>query len=415
MTAHGYMPDVMMKVVIVPIVKKKGLDPGNSANYRPIALASILSKIYEMCLMRCYEKYLHTSSNQFGYKKHVGTELAVYSVKQVAHYYVRHNTPVYACYLDASKAFDLVNHYTLLDKLCKRNLPASIIRLFIYWFRTQRFVVRWGSSISKSFPVLTSVRQGGILSGNFFSIYLEDLSKRLNATDVGCRIGGTIFNHAIYADDVCIMVTTIRALKILLKICEDFSIEHDLKFNPTKSMCQCFCDNSYDDVRPLIKLCGKTLQWQDTVRYLGYDINCHNRDYEEMMRRRREMMCNANLISSRFGSCSREVKVYLFKTFFSSVYCSSVWCPVDSKIMNKLRVTYNDCFRIIMRYGRRKSASEMFCECTVKDFYAMRRVSAFSLLSRIAISNNNIINAIVNSNVFIESAISRSWRNLLYV
>lgn len=57
-----------MRVVIMPIVKKKGLDPRYSSNNRPIALASFFSKIYEMCLLRCYEKYLPTSSNQFGYK-----------------------------------------------------------------------------------------------------------------------------------------------------------------------------------------------------------------------------------------------------------------------------------------------------------------------------------------------------------
>lgn len=187
-----------------------------------------------------------------------------------------------------------------------------------------------------------SVGQGGSLSSSLFSIYLEGLSKRLTETGVGCRIVNTVFNHAIYADDVCIMVSTISALNMLLVICEDFAAEHDLKFNPTKSVCQCFCDSTYDISRTLVKFCGRTLQWLDTVRYLGYEINCNNRDYDEIMRRRRELMCSVNLISSRFGSSRREVKVYLSKVFFSSVYCNSIWCPADVKVMDRFCVTYND-------------------------------------------------------------------------
>jgi len=46
MLCHSYIPQNLMKVVIVPILKKKGADPSKSLNYRPIALASTLSKIF---------------------------------------------------------------------------------------------------------------------------------------------------------------------------------------------------------------------------------------------------------------------------------------------------------------------------------------------------------------------------------
>jgi len=345
----------------------------------------------------------------------MGTELAIYAVKQMVHYYVRHNKPVYACYLDASKAFDLVNHFTLLRKLCDRGVPSVIVSLFLYWFRTQRFVVRWGETLSSSFPVLTSVRQGGVCSAPFFALYLNDLSVQLTASGIGCRIGSTVFNHAIYADDVCLMTTSIHALKLLLQICENYATNHDLKFNPTKSVCQLFGDSSYEFSRPLIKLCGRVLQWSETVRYLGFDINCNNRDHEEMLRRRRELYITANLIRSRFHHCSRDVKVYLFRKYFSTIYCNSLWCPVSPCVMDKLRVCYNDCFKIIMQIGRRKSSTLVFSEHRVRDFSAMRRISSYSLLSRLATTSNVIISAIVNSNIFKESSISKMWRSILFL
>jgi len=44
--AHSYIPDVILRVVIVPIIKKKGLDNTKVQNYRPIALATIISKVF---------------------------------------------------------------------------------------------------------------------------------------------------------------------------------------------------------------------------------------------------------------------------------------------------------------------------------------------------------------------------------
>ncbi len=402
-----------MKVIIVPIVKKRGLDPTQSSNYRPIALASIFSKIVEMTLLTLYSLYLQTTDNQIGYKKGSGTELAIYTVKQVAHHYVRHNTPVYACYLDASKAFDKVNHFLLLKKLCDRGLSGTIVGFLKFWFRSQRFSVRWGSTLSEPFRVFNSVRQGGQASPTFFSVHMDHLSELLTATGLGCHVGNRVVNHAIDADDIILLVTTISALKKLLQICEDYGKSHDLQFNPKKSVLQCFSDYTFDSTRLLIKLCGKTIQWHDTVRYLGYDINCKNRDLEEIMRRR-ELYCNANLIKSRFGSCASNVRLYLFRTYFSTIYCSSIWCPVSHNVLNQFRVAYNDSFRIIMKYGRRQSASQMFADYKTRDFWAMRRLAAFSLLRRIAESPNKIILSITNSKFFTESSISIAWKSLLF-
>ncbi len=141
---------------------------------------------------------------------------------------------------------------------------------------------------------------------------------------IACRIESTLFNHCIYADDVCLLNTSIAALKVLPNICEEYALQDDLNFNPSKSICQCFCDFSFDSRRPFVQFCGKILQWSDTVRYLAYDVDCTNRDQEEMRRRQRELYGVSNFIASRFGNCSTEVKLYLYKTFFSSIYCNSL-------------------------------------------------------------------------------------------
>ena len=64
--------------------------------------------------------------------------------------------------------------------------------------------VRWGSVTSDPFLVTNGVRQGGILSPFLFNMYMNDLSLILNASGTGCRIGDSLINHLMYADDLII-------------------------------------------------------------------------------------------------------------------------------------------------------------------------------------------------------------------
>ena len=80
------------------------------------------------------------------------------------------------CFLDASKAFDLVNHGIILfQKLLDRGLPLPVIRFLSSWYRAQKMRVRWNNSLSIPFGVSNGVRQGSVLSPILFSVYLDDL------------------------------------------------------------------------------------------------------------------------------------------------------------------------------------------------------------------------------------------------
>ena len=117
MLTHGHMPAELMKTAIVPILKNRQGDTSGKNNYRPIAIVMALSKIFEHCIMRKVKTQLITRDNQFGFKRERGTDLCIFTVKSDIKYYNLHNSPVYTCFLDASKAYDHVNHWTLFRKL----------------------------------------------------------------------------------------------------------------------------------------------------------------------------------------------------------------------------------------------------------------------------------------------------------
>ena len=66
-------------------------------------------------------------------KERHSTDMAVYTFKEIVDHYLRNRSPVFVCFLDARKAFDRVNHWTLFSKLfmdCKRCL------IFVQGMRT---------------------------------------------------------------------------------------------------------------------------------------------------------------------------------------------------------------------------------------------------------------------------------------
>ena len=128
---HGYLPAALMQSAIVPILKNRQGDTSDKNIYRPIAIVTAISKMFELCLMKLMESYLVTRDNQFGFKKKHSTDLCIFSVKSVIKYYNLYKSPVYSCFLDASKAYDHINHWTLFKKLLKRGISVVIVRIYL--------------------------------------------------------------------------------------------------------------------------------------------------------------------------------------------------------------------------------------------------------------------------------------------
>jgi len=86
-----------------------------------------------MCILDIYGNYFITSDLQFGFKKRVGCNHALYSVQSVVGHFTNGNSTVNLSTLDMSKAFDRVNHYALFIKLMDRNVPVALMNILIHW------------------------------------------------------------------------------------------------------------------------------------------------------------------------------------------------------------------------------------------------------------------------------------------
>ena len=131
---HGVVPDNCLASVIIPLVKDKNKNLQDVNNYRPIAVASTISKLFECFILHQINPFLQTAHNQFGFKEKHSSNMSVFLLKQTINSYVESNTYVFSVFLDATKAFDRVTHYKLFKKLISLHIPTCFFHPLQYFY-----------------------------------------------------------------------------------------------------------------------------------------------------------------------------------------------------------------------------------------------------------------------------------------
>ena len=158
-------------------------------------------------------------------------------------------------------------------------MPLHIVELFISWNKEQEYLVRWGNSLS-----MTSVFQIGSGKGDscyhcWINVYTDNLNHPLQATCVGCCVGGAWVNSLSYADDMVLLAPTVTALQTLLEVCRAYAGPHDNVYNTTKTVCMLVrSKQSQGCFGRISRLRDKGHGFVDEFRCLGDVMTADNRD-----------------------------------------------------------------------------------------------------------------------------------------
>ena len=172
MFKFSHVPDDFGIGITIPLLKADfGGSVTTSESYRSITIMPIISKLFELILVKILDPYLQSCETQFGFKKGNSCSHAIYSVRKIVDYFTSQNSTVNICALDISKAFDKVSHIKLFMKLMDRNVPRNCLLLIVCWFAKLSTCVRWSNSFSHFVSLETGVRQGSILSPKLFAVF----------------------------------------------------------------------------------------------------------------------------------------------------------------------------------------------------------------------------------------------------
>jgi len=244
--------------------------PKNSpGNYRPIAIISNLSKIYEKIIYNRVFNFLNDISffdeKQFGFLPHSNTTSAALSAVSKIKKSMDKGCFTASIFIDVSKAFDCVDHSILLHKLYQSGIrgPAHKIIQDYLFGRTQ--IV--SSSFGKSPPrfMTHGVPQGSSLSALLFLIYINDILKLPLKSYL-----------QLYADDAILIYSDLDFHRMQQNMKEDLNTIYDwfytnlLSFNVRKTKYVIFCQKNKQIPSP-DPLCvhGSTVERVTRIKYFG--------------------------------------------------------------------------------------------------------------------------------------------------
>ena len=410
---HQFLPNEMLVVHLIPLIKNKMKDSADPGNYRPIAITTISSKLLESLLLSRLKQFLNTSENQFGFKTQHSTDTCIYLLKETLNCYMTSGTPVYLCFVDVRKAFDRVNYHKLLIKLRERGAPTYLIAILHVWFSSQKFSVSWGGVLSRYFGSANGLRQGGILSPYLFNVYIDNLSTQLNTLPVGCTINDLTLNNLSYADDMVLLASSAKGIQRLIDTCFEYASSHDIIYNETKTLCMSVLPRNLRHIPdPVITLGVHQLQFVNEFPYLGHIITNTLKDNTDIEHKRRKLCALGNMVTRRFAFCNIDTKLVLFQSYFYNVYGSSLWANYTQEHLRRLRVVHNDILRRLTHTPRFHSASLMFQNCNLRTLKEITRFSITSLMSRLQSSDNSLIQSVLSSDARVHSTIWDHWERV---
>ena len=272
MLQHSYVPTLLLRGNISPLVKNRDGNVSDSNNYRAITLSSIFIQMYESLQRAKFAYFFPQSDYQFGFKPGVSTSHAIYSLKKTVDHFTNNNSRVFLSFLDCSKAFDRISHWGLFVKLLKRNVPLCFLMSVIYLYLNMSCVVKWKSQSSCAFDVGTGTKQGGILSTDFFSLYMHDLIDLLTSSGFGCHIIQICIACLFFADDIVLLSPSRYGLQQLLDICVAYCKEFCLDFNVRKSKVMVVGKMPAGTHFASLFLNNEPLDFVNDYKYLGVDL-----------------------------------------------------------------------------------------------------------------------------------------------
>ena len=209
------------------------------------------------------------------------------------------------------------------------------------------------------FAVTAGVRQGGILSPDFYSIYVDDLISRLKACKRGCYFLSTFAAVLFYADDMAVLVPSIHGLQSHLKLCGDYCLEWDIALNAKKSKNMTF--GKKIAISHNVLLNGKAIDWVTDWIYLGVHLKSNKSFDCSIADRVKKFYRCANAIFRIDGRSNDMVMLQLVESHCVPLltYAVEVIHVLNRDERRQLRVAYNSLFRKIFSYRWSESVTAL--------------------------------------------------------
>ena len=226
--------------LIVPLCKGGSKDKTDPDSYRPVSLLCTPLKIFEKILYNRIKFHSDVLSKincqQQGFISKLSCLTASFNLQETIHYFLENHSKVYAAFLDSRKAFDTVWRKGLMFKLHEIGIDGKL------WYSIDDMHINTSSAVvvnsvmSSSFVTSQGVRQGGVLSGFLYIVYINELLQDIEHVFPNFGIPNANTSNPSYADDIACLNDSPKGLQVLLNTCYSYSCKWRFNFNAKKSV-----------------------------------------------------------------------------------------------------------------------------------------------------------------------------------
>lgn len=348
-------PSIWKFSKVIPIPKVK--DPKSPSEFRPISILPFLSKVVERIMAQQIIEHLETNKLlcdlQSGFRKGHSTATALLKVSDDIRCNLDRNVATVLVLLDFSKAFDVVDHNILFEKLyCKFKFSLHATDLIRNYIANRVQCVSMNGFSSDYLPLSCGVPQGSILGPLLFALYINDLTDGVGSC-----------NLHLYADDVQLYLSCscdrlyekIHEMNSILSNVHRWALNNKLKLNAPKSQAIVIYKRSLDTSNlPPILLDNTIIPFSDKVKNLGVIFNKRLTWDDHLSITTSKIY---GILRQLWVTCKdlsailrRKLVLALVMPLFN--YCDCVYATDDYLTSQRTRVTFNDCVRFMFNLRR---------------------------------------------------------------
>jgi hypothetical protein len=361
--SSGEYPTIFKLAIVTPI--HKGGSRVNVENYRPISVLPVLNKVVEKIISKRIKSFFTSTQNmlythQFGFRDRSGTENAVVEVMSEVLQQVDKKKTVSAVFMDLRKAFDVVNHQTLLTVLWKSGIRGTAHKIVESYLSRRRQSVKVNGTLSGEASIDSGVIQGSCVGPPFFSIFINAFGS--------LPLGGKLF---LFADDAVLLnvhdttdsQTISQRIQEDMRLAGEFLNRRRLLLNADKTNFMIFSP-AKTSVRPTeVEISpGLTIKRVDSTKYLGLVINDKLTWTNHIERVEKKLAPINGVLWKLKNSLPKHARKLVYTSLFLPHlnYLTTIWAFSPCYALANLQVLQNRALRNVYMLDSRCNRATMY-------------------------------------------------------